>query len=219
MIDQSTKYEERLQGSSAFAMATLLDPQLKLNYIPACDHENLKADICKALQEVQDEGNQAILHNIETIESDLVSSYILKGNGNKILSRVGRMTKPAAMRPISYIHELHAYLQQATVEEDALTWWKASGYRAYPKIAILAKNSLSICATSASTERFFSSGWGIITCTRSRLNAESISTLMTLKCWLQQARFEDNKFVDNDDELDTINDEAFESVGGDYDES
>ena len=165
------------------------------------------------MQEVQDEGNQAILHSIETIESDLVSSNILKGSGNKILSRVGRLTKAAAMHPISYIHELHAYLQQATVEQDALTWWKVSSYRAYPKIAILAKDFLSICATSAPAERFFSSGRGIITYTRSRLNAESISALMTLKCWLQQARFENNKFVDKDDELDIINEEAFESMG------
>ena len=122
MIDKLAKYDERLEGSNAFSMTTILDPQLKLNYIPACDHENLKVDICKALQEVQDEGNQAILQNIETIESDLVSLDILKGNGNKILSIVGQMTKPADMHPISYIHELHAYLQQATVEEDALTW-------------------------------------------------------------------------------------------------
>ena len=70
-------------------MATILDPQLKLNYISACDHENLKANICKALKEVHDEGNQDILHSIETIGSDLVSSNILKGNGNKILFRVG----------------------------------------------------------------------------------------------------------------------------------
>ena len=157
MIDKLAKYEERLQGSNAFTMAIVLHPQLKLNYIPACDHENLKANICKALQEVQDEGNQVILHSIETIESDLVFSYILKGNGNKILSRVGRMTKPSTMPPISYIHELHAYLQQETMEEDALTWWKVVGYQAYPKIAILAKEFLSICATSASAERLFSS--------------------------------------------------------------
>ena len=49
--------------------------------------------------------------------------------------------------------------------------------------------------------------------------SENISALMTLKCWLQQARFEDNKFVDNDDEFYIINEEAFESVGRDYDES
>ena len=67
MTDKLAKYEERLQGSNVFAMATILDPQLKLNYIPACDHENLKADICKALKEVQDEGNQDSLHGIETI--------------------------------------------------------------------------------------------------------------------------------------------------------
>ena len=184
MTDKLAKYEERLQGSNAFAKAIVLDLHLQLNYIPTCDHENLKADICKALQEGQDEGNQAILHSIEKIESYLVSSDILKGNGNKILSGVGRMTKLAATRPTSYINELHAYLQQATMEEDALTWWKVSGYRAYPNIVILAKDFLSICATSALTERFFSSGRGIITYTRSRLNTESITALMTLKCLL-----------------------------------
>ena len=52
MIDKLAKYEERLQGNNTFAMAIILDLQLKLNYIPVCDHENLKADICKTLQEV-----------------------------------------------------------------------------------------------------------------------------------------------------------------------
>ena len=98
MTYKLTKYEERLQGSNVLAMATILDPQLKLNYIPMYDHENLKVDIFQALQEVQDDGNQAILHSIETIESDLISSNILKGNGNKILFIVGRMTKLSATR-------------------------------------------------------------------------------------------------------------------------
>ena len=178
-----------------------------------CDHENLKADICQALQEVQDEGNQAILHSIETIESDVISLYILKGNGNKILTRVGQMIKPTTTRPTSYINELHANMQQAAMEEDELTWWKVVGYQVYPKIVILAKDFLLICATSSPTERFFSSRRGIITYTRSRLNAESIATLMTLKCWLQQARFKNKKGGDIDDELDIINEEAFESVG------
>ena len=123
------------------------------------------------------------------------------------------MKKLATMRPTSYINELQAYLQQATMEEDALTWWKVAGYWAYPKIAILAKDFLSICATSALEERLFSSRRGIVTYTRSRLNAESIAALMTMKCWLQQARFENKKGVDSDDELDIINEEAFDSVG------
>ena len=36
---------------------------------------------------------------------------------------------------------------------------------------------------------------------------------MTLKCSLQQARSENKNVVDSDDELDTINEEAFESMG------
>ena len=185
MTDKLAKYEESLQGSNVFAMAKVLDRQLKLNYIPMCDHENLKADICQALQEVSYKGNQDILHSIEKIESDLISSDILKGNGNKILSRVGLMTKHSATRPTSYINELHAYLQQEIMEEDSLTWWKVASYGAYPKIVILAKDFLSISVTSAQAERFFSSGRGIITYTRSRLNTKSIAALMTLKCLLQ----------------------------------
>ena len=157
MTDKLAKYEERLHGSNAFAMATVLDPKLKLNYIPMCDHENLKVDICQALQETQDEGNQANLHGIETIQSDLISSNILKGNGNKILSRVGRMTKPTATHPMSYINELQAYLQQATMEEDALTWWKVASYRVYPKIASFQKTFSRYVQLVPLAERFFSS--------------------------------------------------------------
>ena len=95
------------------------------------------------------------------------------------------MTKPAATRPTSYINEIHAYLQQVTLEEDALTRWKVAGYQAYPKISILTEDFLSICATSSPKKRFFSLGQGIITYKRSRLNIEIIAALMTLKCWLQ----------------------------------
>ena len=127
LIDKLAKYEERLKGSNVFDIATLLDVQLKLNYIPLRDHEKLNANIHHALQEVQDESNQAILLSIERIQSNLISSDILKGNGNKIISRVDRMTKPATTHPTSYIDELYAYLQQVIMEEDALTWWKVVG--------------------------------------------------------------------------------------------
>ena len=51
MTDKLENYEKRLQATNVFAMATIIDPQLKLNYILICDHENLKADICQAVQE------------------------------------------------------------------------------------------------------------------------------------------------------------------------
>ena len=34
MTNKLAKYEERLQGSNEFAIATILDPQLQLKYIP-----------------------------------------------------------------------------------------------------------------------------------------------------------------------------------------
>ena len=56
MTNKLENYEGSLQGSNVFSIATVLDPQLKL-----------KANICQAVQEVQDEGNQAILHSIEKL--------------------------------------------------------------------------------------------------------------------------------------------------------
>ena len=92
------------------------------------------------------------------------------------------------------------------------TWWKVFGYRAYPKITTLTKDFLLVCATTAMIERFFSSEKGIITHTRSKLNAKSITALMTLKGGLQQARFENRKLVDSDDEIDIINEKALETL-------
>ena len=66
-------------------MLNFITRQLKFNYIPICQNEKVKANIHQALLEVQDEGNQAILHFIERIESDLIATNSLKGSGNKFL--------------------------------------------------------------------------------------------------------------------------------------
>ena len=82
--------------------------------------------------------------------------------------------------------EIFDYLHDSQVEcfhLDALQWWCKIGSEKYPRLVILAKGFLSICASSSPPERLFSSGWEIVTYKRGKLSAITISILMTLKSW------------------------------------
>ena len=87
-------------------------------------------------------------------------------------------------KPIS--DEIFDYLHDSQVEcshLDALQWWCKIGSEKYPRLALLAKGFLSVCASSSPSERLFSSGRGIVTYKRGKLSARTISILMTLKSW------------------------------------
>ena len=138
MIDKVAKYEERLRGSNAFAITTVLDSHFKLKYILMCNHKKLKANILHELHEVQDEGNQAIQHITKRIESDIIASNIFKGNSNKILYRVGSMKKPTTACPTSYLDKGYTYFQEANVESY---WLSGISKDFYPRQTL----SLHVC--------------------------------------------------------------------------
>ena len=58
---------------------------------------------------------------------------------------------------------------------------------------MLAKEFLSICASSSPSERLFSIGRGIITFKRGRLAPDTISALMTLKSWSREDATRDDE--------------------------
>jgi hypothetical protein len=60
-----------------------------------------------------------------------------------------------------------------------LEWWK--GKSKFPAVATLARRTLCIPATSASSERLFSSAGKIVTRERARLVDEVVSTLVYLR--------------------------------------
>ena len=77
--------------------------------------------------------------------------------------------------------EFTHYLSESQINhEDPCLWWKARE-NVYPKISVLAKNILCIPASSASSERVFSTASNIITPKRNRITPYHLSALVFLK--------------------------------------
>ncbi|XP_063742293.1 E3 SUMO-protein ligase ZBED1-like [Eleginops maclovinus] len=77
--------------------------------------------------------------------------------------------------------ELTVYLQTTEVDSDAdpLDWWRCHQTN-FPRIAKLARQYLCIPATSAPSERVFSTGGNIVTCHRAALKPDAVDRLVFL---------------------------------------
>ena len=69
-----------------------------------------------------------------------------------------------------------------TTMDDVLRWWKTHEAE-FPNVAAMARDYLAIPATSAPSERLFSSGRQLVTDFRSRLSPATIRACQCLKSW------------------------------------
>ena len=92
--------------------------------------------------------------------------------------------------------QLDAYMNETVKDEGdpMLHWWARKGNIASPTLAPILRELLAVYATSALSRRVFSAGRAVVTYKRARLTAESIETLVTVKCWL---RGNNTKWYDN----------------------
>jgi hypothetical protein len=83
--------------------------------------------------------------------------------------------------------QLQEYLEECVSVENVepLQYWKLNSGR-WPELARMALDHLVIQASSASSERSFSSGNEIVTDRRNRLNVDSIEACVCLKSWLNE---------------------------------
>jgi hypothetical protein len=82
--------------------------------------------------------------------------------------------------------EIVHYLKQdvETRDADVLSFW-ASHQKSFPKLALMARRYLSIPATSAASERVFSTGRRVVSWQRSSLKPSTVENLLCLKDWFQ----------------------------------
>lgn len=94
-------------------------------------------------------------------------------------------TAKSCKSPQEWRKEIDFYLSHpcADADEDVLDWWKKNE-NLYPTLALMARDFLSIQATSVAAERLFSRGSLTIRKHRNRLNNDSIKYLMCLNSWV-----------------------------------
>ena len=71
------------------------------------------------------------------------------------------------------------------IGKDVMNWWKNHA-ETYPNLSRLARDYLGISATSASSERLFSSGSNLITDKRNRLKDDTNQAHECLKSWIKK---------------------------------
>ncbi|KAL4152821.1 hypothetical protein QTP88_000654 [Uroleucon formosanum] len=143
--------------------ACLLDPR----------HKNLNHETSENVKE-------HIRHTVKSlIQSYEETSY--ENDHGQINKNTTAMDILLGEADISY-NEFEQYISEIQINHnlDPCMWWKEHE-TIYPTIAKVAKNILCIPASSASSERVFSTAGNIVTSKRNRLNAKNVSTLVFLK--------------------------------------
>ena len=165
-------------------MATFLDPRFKCHFSDDADVGDIK-------ETLHEEGAKIIQHALSPQPSkveDSSSSSAIAGPPPAKKSSLGSLFKDAAketqpvLSPEQQVKaEVAAYeaIPKLDPEEDSLQWWKVQSPR-FPALCKLAQSYLSVCATSSSSERLFSTSGNIVTLQRASLKPNKVDMLVFL---------------------------------------
>ena len=174
------KYEPQVKRNPIFPITRMLDASLKFEHILIDQQEYIIKTLKHFLQ----------LMSALPISSTCSQSKPLSNTSTTCSKMMVELMKRKRKKNINILiekpmsDEIFNYLHDSQVEcshLDALQWWSKIGSKKYPRLALLAKGFLSVCASSSPSEHLFSSRWGIVTCKRRKLSPRTISILMTLK--------------------------------------
>ncbi|KAK0153618.1 Zinc finger BED domain-containing protein 1 [Merluccius polli] len=167
-------------------MASLLDPRFKITYIKPEKVDYIKTKTAAEIESLVAEqemsaGGDSIppAEAATEVPENPAKKKRSLGSFFKIASRQDQTVPQSGRQSIEL--ELNRYLQtvEADGETNPLEWWRQHEAN-FPRVASLAKKYLCIQATSAPSERAFSTSGNIITCRRSALKPERVNQLVFL---------------------------------------
>jgi hypothetical protein len=166
----ATQHYFNFQGS-AYKITMILDPRIKkLNFI---ENEDEKKEF-----EVELYNKYNSIYNTSFLPSNSNNNqqnFISTENNNSLFSIFYKSHSASS-------DEIFEYLKEDEIEfqGDPFAWWNYKKNR-YPNLAKLARQYLSISATSTPSERLFSDAGNILSSKRTRLDAEFFKRIIFLK--------------------------------------
>uniref|UniRef100_A0A8C9YIK6 BED-type domain-containing protein n=1 Tax=Sander lucioperca TaxID=283035 RepID=A0A8C9YIK6_SANLU len=134
-----------------------------------------------------DLNTQELLDVASFMDPRFKTQYITncKTNAKKCLGSLFKTSVTSSALPLpledAVEAELNSYLLTPVIdgEDDPLAWWKVHNIH-FPRLCNIARKYLCVPATSAPSERLFSTGGNIVTCTRSSLKPAKVDMLVFL---------------------------------------
>lgn len=169
-------------------MASFVDPRFKASYIADNRKDYIKTKAVAEIQALLERQTRAASSSTDSPPHASAGAAEEVEEPRKVKRSLGSFFKkasrpsPAAIPDRDAIEvELRSYLQALDVdgEADPLEWWKLHQAN-FPRVASLARKYLCIPATSAPSERAFSTGGNIVTCHRAALKPENVDRLVFL---------------------------------------
>ena len=165
------------------------------------------------------------------ITPNRTSEETLQTSRNYFLNMINRQVQSSAEN-IEF-DEIDTYLNTSNdINANPLLWWKENQNK-YPTLSLIAKDYLSIQATSVAAEQAFSVAGNTITPIRNKLDPETTRATLCLKSWIENEMGinnninhetsdddddSDNSYNNNSD-IDSNNSDTDSNKGSDIDSS
>lgn len=156
-----------LEGQSALAMSTFLDPRFKVHgFQNAAQVAKVKRNVERAVSQINANDEQCVALPAQSTEATLWKEFDRKQAALLQTSSSGSL-------------EVRQYMEDAPAlrSSDPLLYWK-NHEQCFPRLAMLAKRHLSLVATSVPVERVFSTAGQLVSARRSRLTPEHVEMVM-----------------------------------------
>ncbi|XP_019715163.1 zinc finger BED domain-containing protein 1-like [Hippocampus comes] len=179
LADLNEKYSDTVVDD-LLDMASLLDPRFRTKYV---DEEKVERVLSRVVEEIVSlmKTQQDVVQGAAGSEAEAEPDDPPKVKRKKTLASFFKREGGAMTEEESVRKELTVYLQTTEVDSDVdpFDWWKCHQTN-FPHVAKLARHYLCIPATSAPSERAFSTDGNMVPCHRAALKPDAVDRLVFL---------------------------------------